>query len=145
MEANQTSETTGGNGVLDCATLYLCRQAQTWVVVVESPGITGALLLRHSGRDSSDARFELLARARLACPDADIVTTDGALEGADYEWRLEVRGVQECSGDLGMRLHQELSGKRQRQRHQRRLLQRQTARNCRAGGFPTFSGRPHSF
>jgi hypothetical protein len=143
MEAKRTSEITDGHGVLDCATLYLCRQAKTWVVVVESPGITGALLLRHSGPDSYDARFELLARTRAACPDADIVTTDGAVEGADYEWRLEVRGVQECAGDLGARLHHELSGKRQR--HQRRLLQRQAARNCRSGSFPSFSGRPISF
>ena len=143
MEANQTSEITGGSGAVDCATLYLCRQGQTWVVVVESPRITGALLLRHSGRDSCDAQFELLARVRRACPDADIVTTDGAVEGADYEWRLEVRGVQESAGELGVRLHHELSGKRQR--HQRRLFERHAARNCRAGGFPSFSGRPHSF
>jgi hypothetical protein len=144
MEANSsTSKITGSPGVLDCASLYLCRQGQTWVVVIESPGITGALLLRHSSRDPYDARFELLSRARLACPGADIAITDGAVEGADYEWRLEVRGVQECAGDLGVRLHHELSGKRQR--HQRRLLQRQPARNCRAGWFPSFSGRPLSF
>jgi hypothetical protein len=145
MEANQTSKITGGKGVVDSATLYLCRQGKTWVVVVESPGITGALLLRHTGRDAYDARFELLSRARLACPDAAIESTDGAAEGADYEWRLEVRGLQECKGDLGVRLHHELSGKRQLQRHQRRLLLRQSARNCRAGRFPSFSGRPHSF
>ncbi|HWF14710.1 MAG TPA: hypothetical protein VG244_00875 [Acidimicrobiales bacterium] len=143
MEANQTSKITGDKGVLDCATLYLCRQRKTWVVVVESPGITGAMLLRHSGPDTYDARFELLARARLACPDADIVTTDGAAEGADYEWRLEVRGMQECAGDLGVRLHHELSGKRPR--HQRRLFLRQPARNCRAGWFPSSPGRPLSF
>jgi hypothetical protein len=143
MEANSTSKITNDHGVLDCASLYLCRQGQTWVVVVESPSITGALLLRHAGRDPYDARFELLSRARLACPGADIAITDGAVEGADYEWRLDVSGIQEGAGDLGVRLHHELSGKRQR--HQRRLLQRQSARNCRAGWFPSFPGRPLSF
>ncbi|HWD55016.1 MAG TPA: hypothetical protein VG346_07825 [Acidimicrobiales bacterium] len=143
MEANSTSKINADRGALDCATLFLCRQGQTWAVVVESPGITGALLLRHAGPDTYDARFELLTRARLACPGADIVVTDGAAEGADYEWRLEVRGVEECAGDLGLRLHHELSGKRQR--HQRRLLLRQPARNCRASWSRTPTGRPLSF
>ena len=145
MEANRTSEITGDSDVLDCATLYLCRQGRTWVVVIESPAITGALLLRHSGRDPYDARFELLARARLACPQATIETTDGAADGADYEWRIEVHGVEQCAGDLGVRLHHELSGKRQRQRHQRRLFLRQASRHCRASRFPSFPGRPFSF
>lgn len=148
MEANRTSKNTSethGTGVLDSATLYLCRQGQTWVVVLESPRITAALLLRRSGRDSSDARFELLSRARSACPDANIVTADGALEGADYEWRIELRGMQESAGDLGVALQHELSGKRQRQRHQRRLATRQEARGCREGWFTSVSSRPRSF
>ena len=144
MEANRTSETPSANGVLDSATLYLCRQGQTWVVVLESPRITAALLLRRSGRDSYDARFELLSRARSACPDAAIVTTDGAVEGADYEWRLEVRGMQEREGDLGVALQRVLTTKRQ-QRHQRRLATRTVARGCRAGWFPALTGRPLSF
>ena len=144
LTPNSTSETPSTGGVLDCATLYLCRQGQTWVVVLESPRITAALLLRRSGTDTYDARFELLSRARSACPDAAIETTDGALEGADYEWRLEVRGMQENEGDLGVALQRVLSSKR-RQRHQRRLATRQVARGCRAGWFPSFSSRPLSF
>ncbi|HEY1653125.1 MAG TPA: hypothetical protein VGG09_14670 [Acidimicrobiales bacterium] len=143
MEANSISEVPNESGVLDCATLYLCRQGRTWVVVIESPRETSALLLRHPGHDSYDARFELLTRARLACPDAAIVSTDGAAEGADYEWRLELSAVQESPGELGVSLHHELSGNRQR--HQRRLVQRQAARCCRAGCFSSFSGRPLSF
>lgn len=148
MEANSTSNNTSethSTPVLDSATLYLCRQGQTWVVVLESPRITAALLLRHAGRDGFDARFELLSRARTACPGADIETADGAVEGADYEWRLEVRGVQQHAGDLGLALQQELSGKRQRQRHQRRLATRVEARGCREGWFLSPSGRPLSF
>ena len=61
MEANHTSEISSESPVLDCATLYLCRQGRTWVVVVESPSFTGALLLRHAGSDSFDARYELLS------------------------------------------------------------------------------------
>jgi hypothetical protein len=145
MEANSTSEIPGESAVADCATLFLCRQGQTWVVVLESPRFTGALLLRHASHDAYDARFELLSRVRLACHDATVVTTDGAAEGADYEWRLEVRGVEACEGDLGVALHHELSGKQQRQRHQRRLARLYPARSCRAGWFPSFSGRPLSF
>lgn len=144
LTPNSTSETPSASGVLDSATLYLCRQGQTWVVVLESPRITAALLLRRSGRDAYDARFELLSRARSACPDAAIVTTDGALEGADYEWRLDVRGVQAHPGDLGFALRSALSSKRQ-SRHQRRLATRTVARGCRAGWFPSPSSRPLSF
>jgi hypothetical protein len=143
MEANSTSERPSESGVLGRATLYLCRQGRTWVVVLESPQITGALLLRHAGHDSYDARFELLSRVQSACPDAVVVTTDGAVEGADYEWRLDVSGAQECEGDLGAALHRELSGRRQR--HTRRLFERQTSRHCRTGWFSSFSGRPLSF
>jgi len=46
MEANRTSTTSGKHGVLDCATVFLCRQGQTWVVVLESPSVTAAQLLR---------------------------------------------------------------------------------------------------
>ena len=144
MEANRTSENPSASGVLDSATLYLCRQGQTWVVVLESPRITAALLLRRSGRDSYDARFELLSRARSACPNAAIVTTDGALEGADYEWRLEVRGMAEQAGDLGVALQRALTTKK-KARHQRRLATRVTARGCRAGWFPQLTSRPLSF
>jgi hypothetical protein len=116
------------------------------VVVLESPSVTAAQLLRRSAHDAYDARWDLLSRARSACPDAAFETTDGALEGADYEWRIEVRGTSENAGDLGGALERELSGKRQRrQRHQRRLATRTAARGCRAGWFPSFTGRPLSF
>ena len=145
MEANRTSKTHSTHGVLDCATLFLCRQGQTWVVVLESPSVTAAQLLRRSAHDTYDARFDLLSRARAACPDAAFDTTDGALEGADYEWRIEVRGLCGHAGDLGAALQRELSGKRKPQRHQRRLAARQEARGCREGWFPSLSGRPLSF
>jgi hypothetical protein len=145
MEANRTSETHSTHGVLDCATLFLCRQGQTWVVVLESPRTTAAQLLRRSAHDSYDARFDLLSRVRSACPDASIESADGALEGADYEWRIEVRGVCENAGDLGTALQRELSGKRERTRHQRRLATRREARSCREGWFPALTGRPLSF
>jgi hypothetical protein len=145
MEAKRPSQTPSTSGVLDCATLFLCRQGQTWVVVLESPRITVAKPLRRSGRDSYDARFELLSQARLACPDASIESTDGALEGADYEWRIEVRGMRERTGDLGVALEREITGKRERQRHRRRLATRQAGRGCRAGWFPSLTGRPLFF
>jgi hypothetical protein len=151
MEANRISETPSDSAVLDTATLYLCRQGKTWVVVVESPRYVGALLLRHAGPDSYDARFELLSRARHARPDAAITTTDGAADGADYEWRVEIQGLEATPGDLGVALQRELSDKRQR--HQRRLATRQAARTCQAGWYFSFSstslssssGRPLSF
>lgn len=145
MEANNISKTPSTDSVLDYATLFLCRQGQTWVVVLESPGITAAQLLRRSAHDTYDARFELLSKARSACPDATIESIDGALEGADYEWRIEVRGPRAHPGDLGEALQRELSGKRKNQRHQRRLATRKMARGCRAGWFPSFAGRPLTF
>ena len=145
MEANRTSQTRNAKGVLDSATLFLCRQGQTWVVVLDSPSVTVAQLLRRSAHDTYDARFDLLTRARAACPDATFETTDGALEGADYEWRIEVRGLSDHAGDFGAALQRELSGKRKRQGHQRRLASRQVARGCRAGGFESLAGRPLSF
>jgi hypothetical protein len=145
MEANRTSKIPSKHGVLDSATLFLCRQGQTWVVVLESPSVTAAQLLRRSAHDTYDARWDLLSRARSACPDAAFETTDGALEGADYEWRIEVRATRENAGDLGAALERELSGTRKRQRHQRRLATRQVARGCRAGGFQSPAGRPLFF
>ena len=94
MGQRNSSDIPATDGVTDRATLYLCRQGPMWVVVIESPGVTGALRLDHAGNDPYDARFELLSRARRACPEAAIVSTDGALESADYEWRLEVQGVR---------------------------------------------------
>jgi hypothetical protein len=145
MEANRTSKIPSSHAVLDCATLFLCRQGHTWVVVVESPSVTAAQLLWRLAHDTYDARFDLLSRARSACPDADFESSDGALDGADYEWRIEVRGVRAQVGDLGAALQRELSGKPKLQRHQRRLASRQVARGCRAGWLPLFGGRPLSF
>ena len=87
----RAAPTSPAGGVVDHATLYLCRRGAMWAVVIESPRVRGALRLDHAGNDPYDARFELLSRARRACPDAAIVSTDGALESADYEWRLEVQ------------------------------------------------------
>ncbi len=93
---------------IDGATLYLCRQGRRWVVVVESPHVTGMVPLPTLGGDGIDARSDLLARARQACPDAAIISTDGALTAQDYEWRIEVRGVVAHQGDLGVALHRAL-------------------------------------
>ena len=91
MEPAHSARAHGQRGVIDAATLYLCRQGPRWVVVIESPRVAGAVRLRHAGRDPYDARFGLLNTGRRACPDASIISTDGALESADYEWCLEVR------------------------------------------------------
>jgi len=131
--------------VLDHATLYLCRRGAMWAVVIESPRVTGALRLDHAGSDPYDARFELLSRARRACPDAAIVSTDGALESADYEWRLEVQAVEAHTGDLGVALHDELAATAGPPPHARRRRQRlAAARDCHWGLTP-FSGRPLRF
>ena len=37
------------------------------------------------------------------------MSTDGAQTSADYEWRIEVRGIETRPGDLGAALHRELS------------------------------------
>jgi len=142
MGPRHRSNVPGDAGATDCATLYLCRQGPAWVVVIESPRITGALGLRHSGRDPYNARFELLSLARRACPDAAIVSTDGALEGADYEWRLEVRGAEAQEGDLGLAIHRALSA--ERPVHVKRLPQRAAGRRCHWGLAPV-AGRPRSF
>ena len=147
MEANKKSNDISRaprhGGVIDCATLYLCRQGARWVVVLESPRIRGAVRLRHTGGDAYDARFELLSQARLACPEAAIISTDGAVEGADYEWRLELRGVETHAGDLGLALHEQLAA--EPAPHRRRLSQRTSLRNCHWGRCPEVSGRPRSF
>jgi len=143
MEAHSSPNVPGHGGVVDCATLYLCRQGERWVVVIESPGITGALRLRHTGRDPYDARFELLCSARRACPDAAIVSTDGALEEADYEWRLDISSVEAAAGDAGIAVHRELTAAPVP--HLRRRSQRQIIRKCHWGRCPEVSGRPRSF
>lgn len=131
--------------VVDHATLYLCRRGAMWAVVIESPRVTGALRLDLAGSDPYDARFELLSRARRACPDAAIVSTDGALESADYEWRLEVQGLETHAGDLGVALHDELAATTGPPTHARRRRQRlAAARDCHWGLTP-FSGRPLRF
>jgi hypothetical protein len=130
------------NGVIDCATLYLCRQGTNWVVVIESPRVEGALLLHDAGRDAFDAQFELLMRARRACPDAAFISTDGARLSADYEWRVEVRGIQAQAGDLGVALHRELSGETTPAAGPARLT---LGRRCHWGLSPSFSGRPRAF
>jgi len=68
MEANDTSNVPGHGGVIDRATLYLCRQGEKWVVVIESARISGALRFRDAGEDAYDARFELLSRAAPGLP-----------------------------------------------------------------------------
>jgi hypothetical protein len=143
METNGTSNARGQGQIIDTATVLLCRQGATWVVVIESPRIRGALRLGYSGRDSYDARYELLTRARRACPDASILSADGALESADHEWRLEIRSVGAQAGDLGVALHRELSA--EPRTHRRRLDGKTSRRHCRAGQCPIVSGRPRSF
>jgi hypothetical protein len=125
--------------------LYLCRRGPTWVVVIESPRVTDALRLRHSGRDPYDARYELLCLARRACPDAAILSTDGALESADYEWRLEVRGAEAQAGDLGLAIQHALSGGAPPTHVRRRLQRFASLRSCHWGSSSSASGRPRSF
>jgi len=143
MEPNGAPSTTGDGGVVDQATLYLCRQGATWVVVIESPRVRRAVRLRYTGRDSYDARFELLSTARRACPEASIVSSDGAVEAEDYEWRLDVRGPRFEAGELGVALHRELTIKPAH--HVRRLARRRAARTCPWGSFRVSRGRPLSF
>ena len=85
MEANHTQRVPEHDGVIDHATLYLCRQGDTWVVVIESDGFSGALRLRDATQDAYDARFELHSKARRACPDAAIVSTARGALGQDGE------------------------------------------------------------
>ena len=124
------------------ATLYLCRQGPRWVVVIESPGISRALWLRPPAGDPYDARFQLLSIARRACPDAAIISTDGALESADYEWRVDVRGVEARQGELGEALDRALSAESE---HVRRSGPERVGRRCHWGLSPAVSGRPRTF
>jgi hypothetical protein len=142
MEPRRRSNSLDHSGVIDCATLFLCRQGQKWVVVIESPRITGAVPFEYTGRDSDDARFELLSSARRACPDAAIMSTDGALESDDYEWRLEVRGIEPCSGDLGVALHRELAPESP---NLPAASLPAFGRRCHWGLSPSVSGRPRNF
>ena len=128
--------------VIDGATLYLCRQWARWVVVIESPRVTGAVPFRHTGRDSHDARFELLTVVRHACPDAAVISTDGALTAEDYEWRVEVRGIAPQLGDLGVALHRELSIEADGEESGTRPV---IGRRCHWGLSPSFPGRPRTF
>ncbi|HEY5383751.1 MAG TPA: hypothetical protein VIJ56_00830 [Acidimicrobiales bacterium] len=129
--------------IIDGATLYLCRQGQRWVVVIESARVTGAVPFHHAGGDNLGARFELLTLARLACPDATVMSTDGALTSADYEWRVEVRGIAARPGDLGVALQRELTtgSADERDAPKRPVI----GRGCHWGQSPSFSGRPRTF
>jgi hypothetical protein len=129
-------------GVIDSATLFLCRQGPRWVVVIESPSVTGAVAFHHTGSDADDARFELLSSAHRACPDAAVVSTDGALESADYEWRLEVLGVEAVAGQIGRALHRELAAESPPAGP---APQRTWGRRCPWGPNSIFSGRPRRF
>ena len=128
--------------VIDCATLFLCRQGPRWVVVIESPRFSGAVSFRHPGRDSTDARLELLALAREACPDAAIMHTDGALTSADYEWRVDVRGVAARPGDLGVALQGTLSSVSTDDGTAPRSV---IGQRCHWSQSTSFAGRPRSF
>ena len=143
MEPNSTSQVPEQELVIDSATLYLCRQGTRWVVIIESPRVRSALRLRHAGRDSFDARFELLSKARRACPDASILSADGAMEDAEYEWRLEIRSMQAHAGDLGVVLHSELSD--QPRGHMRRLCGKTDRRHCQLGRRSLVVCRPRIF
>jgi hypothetical protein len=129
--------------IIDGATLYLCRQGQRWVVVIESPRVAGAVPFHPTGRDSLDARFELLAVAHSACPDATVMSTDGAMTSEDYEWRVEVRGIAARPGDLGVALQHELSAEPVAgwDVPKRPVI----GRRCHWGLSPSFSGRPRRF
>lgn len=151
MEQSGRPDSLEQTGVTDSATLFLCRQGRRWVVVIESPRVTGAVSFRYMGRDVNDARFELLSSARRACPNAAIVSTDGALERADYEWRLEVHSVEAHAGDLGVALHRELvpasvpsvpTAPSDAAPPPTRAL---VGRRCHWGMSPPVSGRPRRF
>ena len=138
----QLSAAPGRSARVDEATLYLCKQGSKWIVVMDSPSVCGAFRLRYAGRDSFDARFELLSTARRACPSASIVTADGAVEGEDYEWRLDVRVPETEEGELGVALRRELTAKPAH--HVRRLARRRASRTCQLG-FRIVRSRPFSF
>lgn len=142
MQPKSGSDVPAHNAVIDDATLYLCRQGPRWVVVIESPGVSGALPFHHAGRDAYDARFELLTSVHRACPDAVVMSTDGALTSADYEWQVEVRGIATKPGDLGAALQHELSAEPP---HAAGAPPQTLGRRCHWGPSPSFSGRPRRF
>ena len=144
MEQRNRAHLPRHQGVIDSATLYLCRQGPRWVVVIESPSVTGALAFRPTGSDAYDARFELLSSAHRACPGAAVIGSDGALESAGYDWRLDVRGAEAFAGQLGLALHRELSDGSARARP---ATDPTVARRCsRAPNpHPSPSGRPRIF
>ncbi|HEX4128257.1 MAG TPA: hypothetical protein VHX67_11805 [Acidimicrobiales bacterium] len=142
MRPGNTPNVPAHGEVIDGATLYLCRRGPRWVVVIESPRVNGAVSFHHPGRDSTIARFELLARARQACPDAAIMNTDGALTAEDYEWRVDVRGIAARPGDLGAALHRELSTESADEADGPRPT---VGRRCHWGQSTSVSGRPRSF
>ncbi len=141
MRPGNTSNVPPHGEVIDCATLYLCRQGPRWVVVMESPRFSGAVSFSHPGRDSTDARFALLSSAREACPDAAIMHTDGALTSEDYEWRVEVRGIAPRRGDLGVALQRALSATSADEAD----VLPTVGRRCHWGHSASFPGRPRSF
>jgi hypothetical protein len=144
MGDDDRSAAPGPGDVVDSATLLLCRQGRRWIVVVDSPHRTRAVRLRHIGDDADGARFDLLSRIRRACPDASIITIEGAVEGADDEWRLEVRGIEGQPGDLGWAIHRALTSPAP-PTHPPRSRPRRAARHCGHGLSPTTPGRPRSF
>ena len=147
MRTNRSDRIAGYHGVVDYATLYLCRHGHTWVVVLESPRAGGVLCLHDAGDDSFGARFELLSTARRACPEGTILSIDGALAGADYELLLCVRGAVAHTGDIGTALHRALAAHETRHPGRRRD-ERRLSHRCHRGHWgpcPRVSGRPLAF
>lgn len=132
-----------GDGV-DVATLYLCRQGSRWIVVLDSPEARGAARLGRASHDSFDARFELLTKIRRACPDVTIAATDGMLEGADYEWRLDLIDFGAFAGELGHALRRTLVAESLRHRASPGRTTRTACRRHRHIA-PSVTGRPLSF
>jgi hypothetical protein len=127
---------------IDGATLHLCRQGPRWVVVIESPRVTGTIALPGTRRDGFVARSDLLVLARLACPDAAIMSTDDASTCEDDGWRIEVRGVVGHPGDLGLALRGALSvGAGDDDVPARPTI----GRRCHWGLSPPVTGRPVGF
>ncbi len=142
MRPRNPSSVPAHSGTIDGATLYLCRRGRRWVVVIESPRVSAAVPLPHADHDGHDARHHLLDRARQACPDAAIISTDGALTAEDYEWRIEVRGVVAHAGDLGVALHGVLSPEDPDDGFAAGPM---LGGRCHWGLSPSVSGRPRAF
>lgn len=147
MQRRDTANMAGQPATIDGATLFLCRQGRRWVVVVESPRFNGAVAFDHPGRDPHGARFALLTSARQACPDATIMSTDGALTSEDYEWRVDVRGVQANPGDLGLALLGAFGAEQAEHAGAPAAAAPRPGlgRRCHLGLSPTVSGRPLVF